>query len=102
MAINRVYHKIENPDAAVFTKYHEEYDINEFYLLIEQDDIAVKYHKDSKKWTITKNKINTYYLGDTYEYDTIEALCEANPDDLSGTWEGLIYEAYEEESDFTQ
>ena len=102
MAINRVYHKIENPDAGVFTKYHNDFDISEFYLLLDEDDVAVKYHKDTKKWSITKNKINMYYMGDTDEYDTIEALCEAHPEDLAGTWEGLIYEAYEEESDFTQ
>lgn len=102
MAINRVYHKVENPNAEIFQKYHDEYGINEFYLLIEIDDIAVRYHQNTKKWTLTKNKINTLYLGDTFEYDTLEELCEANKDDLQGVWEGLVYEAYEEESDFTQ
>ena len=102
MAINRVYHKVENPDEAIFRKYHDEYGINEFYLLIEEDDIAVRYRENTKKWTITKNKINTLYLGDTFEYDTLGALCEAHKDDLPGVWEALEYEAYEEESDFTQ
>ncbi len=102
MAINRVYHKIENPDAAVFTDYHNQFGINEFYLLKEEDDVLVRYHEDSRKWFVTKNKINMYYLGDTEEFDTLEELCEANKDRLSGVWEGLVYEAYEEESDFTQ
>lgn len=102
MAINRVYYKIKDPTAETFKQYLEEKGVDEFYLLIETDDIAVKYNRDTKKWSITQNKINMIYLGDTDEYDTIEELCENNKDDLPGTWEGVIYEAYEEESDFTQ
>lgn len=102
MAINRVYHKIKNPDAATFKEYLEKYDVDEFYLLEDEDDVSVRYNRETKKWSITKNKINMYYLGDTYEYDTVDELYKENEDKMKGVWEGVIYEAYEEESDFTQ
>ena len=56
---------------------------------------------ETNKWKITKNKINMYYVGDTIEYDSIEELCADNADVMSGTWQAVVYEAYEEESDFT-
>ncbi len=102
MAINRVYHKLEDPTAEVFKEYLEKYDIDSFFLLVDEDDVAVRYNKDSKKWNITFNKINMFYSGDVEEYDSIEELCEANADKLKGTWQAVLYEAYEEESDFTQ
>lgn len=102
MAINRVYHKIDDPTPEIMKQYHEEHGVNEFYLLVDADDVLVRYRKDSNKWTITKNKINMYYLGDTDEYDTIDEMYEAHKESFTGTWQGVIYEAYEEESDFTQ
>ena len=43
-----------------------------------------------------------YYVGDTVEYDSIEELCSENADIMEGIWQAVIYEAYEEESDFTE
>ncbi len=42
-----------------------------------------------------KNKINMYYVGDTIEYDSIEELCADNADVMGGTWQAVVYEAYE-------
>lgn len=99
MEINRVYYLMENPTAADFTQMLEKNEISQFFLKLT--DVMVKYDAETKKWKITKNKINMYYVGDTIEYDSIEELCAENADVMSGTWQAVTYEAYEEESDFT-
>lgn len=100
MEINRVYYLMENPKPAEFVEMYEKYGISDFFLKLT--DVMVKYEEESKKWQITKNKINMYYVGDTVEYGTIEELCSENKDIMEGTWQAVIYEAYEEESDFTE
>ena len=97
MAINRVYYNMENPGPEDFKKMLEEEEITEFFLKLT--DVMVRY-LDNKKWQITKNKINMYYIGDRIEYDTIEELCEDNKDIMEGLWQAVVYEAYEEESDY--
>ena len=42
-----------------------------------------------------------YYIGDRTEYDTLEELMRDNEEDVKGLWQAVIYEAYEEESDYT-
>ena len=100
MEINRVYHKLENPTAAELQKLHDEEEIKIFFLKLT--DVMVKFDEEKNKWSIVKNKINMYYIGDIAEYDTIEELCADNADVMEGTWQAVIYEAYEEESDYTQ
>ncbi len=99
MEINRVYYLMENPVAADFAEMYEKNQVKEFFLKLT--DVMVKYDDKSKKWSITKNKINMYYVGDTMEYDSVEELFADNKDTMNGTWQAVIYEAYEEESDFT-
>jgi len=98
MAINRVYYNLENPGPEVFKDMLEKEEIKLFFLKLT--DVSVKYIEEKKKWSITKNKINMYYVGDIIEYDTIEELCEDNKDIMEGTWQAVVYEAYEEESDY--
>jgi hypothetical protein len=98
MAINRVYYNMENPGPKEFKEMLEKEDINTFFLKLT--DVMVIYVPDTKKWKITKNKINMYYVGDTIEYDTIEELYEENKDIMEGVWQAVVYEAYEEESDY--
>lgn len=98
MAINRVYYNIENPGPEVFKDMRDKEEINLFFLKLT--DVSVKYLADKNKWSITKNKINMYYVGDIIEYDTIEELYEDNKDIMEGTWQAVVYEAYEEESDY--
>ncbi len=100
MAINRVYDKLTDPDPDTFKKYRDEMEIEEFFLKLT--DVMVRYNSEKKNWSILKNKINMYYLGDVTEYDTIEELYKENEDIMKGEWQAVIYEAYEEESDFTQ
>ena len=100
MEINRVYYQMENPGAAEFIEMHEKNEVNQFFLKLT--DVMVKYNDETKKWSITKNKINMYYIGDVSEYDTLEELCADNTDVMEGTWQAVIYEAYEEESDYTK
>jgi hypothetical protein len=98
MAINRVYYNMENPGPKEFKEMLEKEDINTFFLKLT--DVMVTYVPDTKKWKITKNKINMYYVGDMIEYDTIEELYEENKDIMEGVWQAVVYEAYEEESDY--
>jgi hypothetical protein len=98
MAINRVYYNMENPGPKEFKEMLEKEDINTFFLKLT--DVMVIYVPDTKKWKITKNKINMYYVGDIIEYDTIEELYEENKDIMEGVWQAVVYEAYEEESDY--
>jgi hypothetical protein len=98
MAINRVYYNMENPGPKEFKEMLEKEDINTFFLKLT--DVMVIYVPDTKKWKITKNKINMYYVGDMIEYDTIEELYEENKDIMEGVWQAVVYEAYEEESDY--
>ena len=100
MEINRVYYLMENPTAADFLEMYEKNGISQFFLKLT--DVMVKYNEEDKKWRITKNKINMYYVGDTIEYDSIEELCSENADVMNGTWQAVTYEAFEEESDFTE
>ena len=100
MEINRVYYLMENPKPDEFKEKYDKYGISEFFLKLT--DVMVRYRPEEKKWQITKNKINMYYVGDTVEYDSIEELCSENADIMEGTWQAVIYEAYEEESDFTE
>lgn len=97
MEINRVYYNMENPSPADFTKLKDE-GVNTFFLKLT--DVMVRYMSKENKWQITKNKINMYYIGDQEEYDTIEALFENNNDVVQGNWQAVVYEAYEEESDY--
>ena len=99
MEINRVYYLMENPAAADFMEMFEKNGVSQFFLKLT--DVMVKHDGETNKWKITKNKINMYYVGDTIEYDSIEELCADNADVMSGTWQAVVYEAYEEESDFT-
>lgn len=99
MEINRVYYKLTDPSAADLQKLHDEESINEFFLKLT--DVMVVYQPESKKWQLTKNKINMYYIGDRTEYDTLEELMRDNEEDVKGLWQAVIYEAYEEESDYT-
>lgn len=99
MEINRVYYKLQDPDAADLQKLHDEEGINEFFLKLT--DVMTVYQPENKKWQFTKNKINMYYIGDRTEYDTLEDLFKDNPEDIKGLWQAVIYEAYEEESDYT-
>ncbi len=99
MAINRVYYQLEDPTAEDLLLYHERDGIWEFFLKLT--DVMIKYDSKKNKWILTKNKINMYYIGDILEYDTLEELFAENPDDLKGTWQAVVYEAYEEESDYT-
>ena len=101
MEINRVYYKLQDPTAADFQKLYDEEDIKIFFLKL--DDVMIKYIEDTKKWQLTKNKINMLYIGDRVEYDTLEELF-ADPDNkevLEGEWLDADYEAYEEESYYT-
>ncbi|MGN1350277.1 MAG: hypothetical protein ACI4VM_04685 [Anaerovoracaceae bacterium] len=98
MAINRVYYIMENPGPEDFKKMLKEEEIETFFLKLT--DVMVKFLPDKNKWQITKNKINMYYVGDIIEYDTIEELCEDNKDIMEGLWQAVVYEAYEEESDY--
>ena len=98
MAINRVYYIMENPGPEDFRKMLKEEEIETFFLKLT--DVMVKFLPDKNKWQITKNKINMYYVGDIIEYDTIEELCEDNKDIMEGLWQAVVYEAYEEESDY--
>jgi hypothetical protein len=100
MEINRVYYKLVDPEPADFINMRDENGVEIFFLKLT--DVMVKYKEDVNKWEITKNKINMHYLGDIIEYDTIEELFDDNADILKGLWQGVIYEAYEEESDFNQ
>ena len=100
MEINRVYYLMENPKPDEFKEKYDKYGISEFFLKLT--DVMVRYRPEEKKWQITKNKINMYYVGDTVEYDSIEELCSENADIMEGTWQAVIYEAYEEKSDFTE
>ena len=99
MEINRIYYKLEDPSPAELQKLHEEKNINTFFLKLT--DVMVVYKPEDKKWQITKNKINMYYIGDRTEYDTLEELFKDNADDVQGLWQAVIYEAYEDESDYT-
>ena len=101
MEINRVYYKLQDPTAADFQKLYDEEEIKIFFLKL--DDVMVKYLEDSKKWQLTKNKINMLYIGDRVEYDTLEELFAdpENAEDIKGEWQAACYEAYEEESDYT-
>ena len=99
MEKNRIYYKLEDPSPAELQKLHEEKNINTFFLKLT--DVMVVYKPEDKKWQITKNKINMYYIGDRTEYDTLEELFKDNADDVQGLWQAVIYEAYEEESDYT-
>ena len=101
MEINRVYYKLENPTAAQLQKLYDEEDIKIFFLKLT--DVMVKFQEESKKWQLTKNKINMLYIGDRVEYDTLEEMF-ADPENqevLGGEWQAVAYEAYEEESDYT-
>jgi hypothetical protein len=100
MEINRVYYKLENPKPEEFEKLKNEKDVKEFFLKLT--DVMVKYLPESNKWELTKNKINMYYVGDRIEYDTVEELFAENSDIMQGLWQAVVYEAYEEESDYTQ
>ncbi len=97
MEINRVYYNLKDPKPADFIRLLDE-EIYTFFLKLT--DVTVKYKPDTKKWEITKNKINMYYVGDRIEYDSIDALFEANKDIMEGVWQAVTYEAYEEESDY--
>lgn len=98
MEINRVYYNMENPGPQDFIKMVEEEEITTFFLKLT--DVMVRYYADRKKWEITKNKVSMYYIGDKIEYDTIEELFADNEEYVSGTWQAVTYEAYEEESDY--
>lgn len=99
MAINRVYYKLMDPTPDVFKEYMEEKHVDQFFLKL--DDVMVEYSSEDKKWKIVKNKINMYYIGDIFEYDTLEELYAEHAEDMKGEWQACIYEAYEEESDYT-
>lgn len=98
MEINRVYYNMENPKPEDFKKMVEKEDIHTFFLKLT--DVMVRHFPEKKKWQITKNKINMYYVGDIIEYDSIEELYEDNKDIMEGEWQAVVYEAYEEESDY--
>ena len=98
MEINRVYYNMENPKPEDFKQMVEKEDIDTFFLKLT--DVMVRHFPEKKKWQITKNKINMYYVGDIVEYDTIEELYEENKDIMEGMWQAVVYEAYEEESDY--
>jgi len=101
MEINRVYYKLQDPSAADLQKLYDEEGIKIFFLKLT--DVMIKYLDDTKKWQLTKNKINMLYIGDRTEYDTLEELFAdpENADIVAGEWQAVDYEAYEEESDYT-
>lgn len=98
MEINRVYYKLENPTPEDFKKILEKENVEKFFLKLT--DVMVEYLPETKKWQITKNKINMLYIGDQEEYDTLEELFEQNREFVEGEWQAVIYSAYEEESDY--
>ena len=83
MEINRVYYNMENPKPEDFKQMVEKENIDTFFLKLT--DVMVRHFPEKKKWQITKNKINMYYVGDIIEYDTIEELYEDNKDIMEGT-----------------
>ncbi len=97
MEINRVYFKMEDPKPEDFIKMRDEHGVNEFFLKLT--DIMVFWKGQEKKWDIVKNKIDMIYAGDIVSYDSIEELFADN-ENLGGLWQAVIFQTYEEESNY--
>lgn len=88
MEINRVYDKLTNPAAEDFMKMSN-LGVEQFFK--KQTDTLVWFDTDQKKWVIELNKINMYFSGDRYYYDTVNELFEENKEQMAGVWQAVYY-----------
>lgn len=88
MEINRVYDQLIDPTAEDFRKMTA-LDVEQFFK--KQTDTLVWFDIELNKWVIELNKINMYFSGDRYFYDSLEELFEENKEHMAGTWQAVYY-----------
>lgn len=86
MEINRVYDLLTDPTAEDFTNM-ENSGVEQFFK--KQTDTLVWNEND--KWTIELNKVNMYFSGDRYYYDSLKELFDANAKQMIGNWQAVYY-----------
>ncbi len=86
MEINRVYELLINPASEDFSKMKES-GVEQFFK--KQADTLVWFEDD--KWIIELNKINMYFGGDRYYYNTLKELFDSNEEQMSGKWQAVYY-----------
>lgn len=88
MEINRVYDKLKNPAAEDFIKMSD-LGVEQFFK--KQTDTLVWLDRELKKWVIELNKINMYFCGDRYYYDSVYELFDSNKEQMAGVWQAVYY-----------
>ncbi len=86
MEINRVYDLIANPTAEEFS---EKIKKGAKCFFRKQSDTLV--WREADKWVIELNKINMYFNGDRYYYNSLQELCSSNAAQMAGDWQAVYY-----------
>ncbi len=86
MEINRVYELLTDPTAEDFVKM-EKSGVEQFFK--KRTDTLV--WRENNKWVIELNKINMYFSGDRYYYDSLSELFDSNAAQMKGNWQAVYY-----------
>ena len=86
MEINRVYEHLTDPTAEDFIKMKES-GVDQFFK--KQTDTLV-WHENNR-WVIELNKINMYFSGNRYDYNSVEELFDSNKEHMAGDWQAVYF-----------
>ncbi len=86
MEINRVYELLVNPTTEDFKKVKKA-GVEQF--LKKQTDTLI--WRENNKWVMELNKINMYFCGDRYYYDSLEELFDSNKEHMTGNWQAVYF-----------
>lgn len=86
MEINRVYDLYVDPAAEDFIKMKES-GVDQFFK--KQTDTLV-WHENNR-WVIELNKINMYFSGNRYYYNSVEELFDSNKEHMAGDWQAIYF-----------
>ena len=96
MEINRIYERLENPDAKTFLRMWNS-GTEQFFQ--KMTDTLVWFDEAQKKWIIELNKINMCFSGNRTSYETLEQLFDANRIHMDGVWQAVSYSSAVEDDE---
>lgn len=88
MEINRVYDQLIDPAAEDFIKMNDS-GVEQFFK--KQTDTLVWFDFEQNKWVIELNKINMYFSGDRYYYNSLKELFDSKKEHMTGSWQAVYY-----------